>query len=347
MKVLMLIPSLNVEKFKGVARYGYEIYQRVKKKIDVEVHEIYKGSFEYFDINYVYNLGRSFFKEVSTHANVIHSTIAETGAFLWIVSKLKNVKTIVTFHDLIPLKAGKTFRYKYLWLIKPYSLFMWKNAIKSQIVVAQSSLTARNIEKYLGRKADEIIPPGIDKKFRPMSVKKDKITLGFFSNFSYRKGLDKAVEVFKIVKQKYDVKLIIAGGSLKTNYQREFNPFELTKGLNDVEILGEIKEEDVVKLYNSFDFFLFPSLMEGFGIPILEAQACGVPTLIFDYAEIAEEASKKTIKCKNVKDMANKIIELIENREEWLRIRREGIRYAKQFDWDRSAERYIRLYTDG
>ena len=97
-------------------------------------------------------------------------------------------------------------------------------------------------------------------------------------------------------------------------------------------------------LYNSFDFYLFPSLCEGFGIPILEAQACGVPTLIFKYAEIPEESSKVAIKCESVEDMANKILYLIENREEYIKISREGKKYARQFTWDKFVEKHVEIY---
>ncbi len=339
MKVLFVVPSLNVSKFKGLARYSYEIYKRLKDRIDIEVFEVYEPRKNYFS-----NLTTVPLRQLLSRADVIHSLVPENGIFLWLISKIKNVRSIVTFHDIIPLEFPEELKFKFKEIVKLYTIFTWKNASKANIVVAQSSQTAEDVRRIFGRKVDVIIPPGIDKKFKPKKVKKDKITLGFFANYSYRKGLDKAIEVFKIVKQKYDVKLIIAGGKLQTVYQRQFNPFELTKGLKDVEILGEVPEEKVVDLYNSFDFYLFPSLVEGFGIPILEAQACGIPTLVFEWAKIPKEVTEKAIKCKDVKDMAEKIMYLIENRYEYLKIRREGIKYAKKFDWDKSAKMYLELY---
>ena len=341
MKVLYVVPSFNISKFKGLARYSYEIYRRLKYKIDIEVFEVYKKNQNFF-----LTFTKVPFKQILSKVNIIHALIPELGSFLWLLSKIRNIKSIVTFHDIFPFEFEEGTKSIFSGVEKLYATFMWKNASKANVVVAQSSQTAKDIRRIFGRKADAIIPPGIDKKFKPKKVKKDKITLGFFANYSYRKGLDKAVEVFKIVKQKYDVKLIIAGGKPHSFYLKFFNPFELTKGLKDVEILGEISEEKIVDLYNSFDFYLFPSLVEGFGIPLLEAQACGIPTLVFEWAKIPKEVTEKAIKCKDVKDMAEKIMYLIENKDEYLKIRREGMKYAKKFDWDKSAKMYLELYED-
>ena len=342
MKVLYLVPNFDIPRQKGLARYSYEIYKRIRNKVDVEVIEVYKEKSYLKKICNVFLLSQ--IKQFLSGADVIHALIPEPGFLFKLFSKIKKAKTIVTYHDTFPLKYSEELKYRFKEILKLYILFTWKLASKADFVVANSTQTAEEINKIFGRKADIIIPPGIDKRFRPKKVKKDKITLGFFANFSYRKGLDKAVEVFKIVKQKYDVKLIIAGGSLKSLYQREFNLFELTKGLKDVEILGEVPEEKIVDLYNSFDFYLFPSLIEGFGIPIIESMACGVPVLVFEWAKIPKEVTVKAIKCKDVKDMAEKIMYLIENRDEYLKIRREGIKYAKKFDWDKSAKMYLELY---
>ncbi|MEM0480614.1 MAG: glycosyltransferase family 4 protein [Candidatus Aenigmatarchaeota archaeon] len=341
MDLLLVVPSFNVEKFKGLARYSLELYKRIKNKIDVEVYQVYEPKKDYLA-----NLSKVPLKQLLSKAKVIHSTVPESGAFLGYISKLRSKKTIVTFHDLIPLKDAVKLKFRFQEFIKLYTTFMWKNATKSNIVVAQSSQTAQEVEKVFKRKVDYIIPPGVDKKFKPKKVKKEKITLGFFANFSYRKGLDKAIEVFKIVKKKYDVKLIIAGGELQTLYQRQFNVYELTKGLKDVEIVGYVPEEKIVDLYNSFDFYLFPSISEGFGIPILEAQACGIPTLVFEWARIPKEVIEKAIKCKDVNDMAKKIMHLIENKEEYEKIRREGMKYSKKFDWDKSAKKYLDIYLE-
>jgi len=237
--------------------------------------------------------------------------------------------------------------FKFKSLVKIYTTLMWKFATKTDVLVAVSSRTAEDVRMFFGRKADYIINPGISEKFREIrkhDLSTDKITLGFFANFSYRKGLDKAIEVFKIVRKKIDCKLVIAGGELQTVYQKQFDVRKLTKGLKDVEIRGYIPEDEIVDFYNSFDFYLFPSSVEGFGIPILEAQACGVATLVFEWADIPEEAKAKAVVCRDVNDMADKILHLVENKEAYRAISEAGKQYAKKFTWDKFVEKHIEIY---
>lgn len=274
MKVLLVVPSLNVEKFKGLARVSLELKNGLESRgIDVETYEVHKDK-----KNYLKNLTTTPFRELTAKANIIHAVTPESATFLWLVKKVRNVKTIVTFHDLIPIKYADELDFQLSSFVKLYTNFMWKNATKTDVVTAVSKRTAEDVEKFFKRKVDCVINPGIDEKFRETrrhNLSNKKITLGFFANFSYRKGVDKAIEVFKIIRQKVDAKLIIAGGSLQTVYQRQFDVKKLIKGIeNDVEIKGYIPDDEIVDLYNSFDFYLFPSSTEGFGIPILEAQAC-------------------------------------------------------------------------
>jgi len=344
MRVLLVVPSLNVEKFKGLARVSLELKNGLESRgIDVETYEVHKDK-----KNYLKNLTTTPFKELTAKANIIHAVTPESATFLWLVKKLRNVKTVVTFHDLIPIRYADELDFQLSSFVKLYTNFMWKNATKTDVVTAVSKRTAEDVEKFFKRKVDYVINPGIDEKFRETrrhNLNNGKITLGFFANFSYRKGVDKAIEVFKIIRKKVDAKLIIAGGSLQTVYQRQFDVKKLIKGIeNNVEIKGYIPDDEIVDLYNSFDFYLFPSSVEGFGIPILEAQVCGVPTLIFDKADIPEETREKAIKCQDTKDMANKILHLIDNKEEYVKISREGKEYAKQFTWDKFVDEHIKIY---
>jgi len=333
MKVLLTVPSLDVPKFKGLAKVSAKLVEGLKDKVDLEVLEVFKAGKHY--LRYIYNLTSIPLRQAISKADIIHSVTPESGA---LISLLK--PTVITFHDFIPYTQDIKLRD----FILLYTDFMWGTAVRNaKALVAVSSLTAKLLEKIYKRKAI-VINPGVDEKFKPMKVKKEKLTLGFFANFSYRKGVDKAIEVYKLVKEKIDCKLILAGGKLQTVYQKQFDVEKMIKGLKDVEIKGYIPEEKVVELYNSFDFFLFPSQMEGFGIPILEAQKCGVPVFVFKDALIPKEAKAKAIECNSVEDMANKIIKLANDRKTYKKIREEGIKYAKKFSWKNVAKAYLKIY---
>lgn len=337
MRILLTVPSLDVKEFKGLARFSLELYERLKDKMNIEILEVYEPK-----VNYFKNLFHVPLRQMISKADIIHSTTPESGAFLPFLNK----KSVVSFHDFIPMKmkVGVTSKTKAIQL-RLYTTFLWRLAAHCRVITANSSQTAKEIKDFCGRDA-KIINPGVDKKFKPLKRKKgsEKITLGFFSNFSYRKRVDIAIEVFKILKEKIDCRLILAGGRLTTSYQRHFNVEKLLKGLKDVKIVEYVDEKDVVKLYNSFDFFLFPSLYEGFGLPILEAQKCGVPVLILKWAKIPPETKRFAIKCRDVREMSEKILHLVENKKEYRKIARRGEKYASQFTWERFTEEYVEIY---
>jgi len=343
MRILLVVPSLYVPFFKGSAKVGAELYKGLKERgFDIEVLEVYRENKSYLN-----NLIKVPFKQLRSKVDVIHAITPESGAFLGIIKMLKNVKTVVTFHDLSPLESSEKLKFKFKEFVKLYTFLMWKSSLNVDLVTVVSTQTKEEVVKYLGKpKRIAVINPGVDERFKPIKVKKEKITLGFFANFSYKKGVDKAIEVFKMVNKKIDCKLILAGGFMHTIFQEQFDVYKLTKGLKDVEIFGYVSEKYVVKLYNSFDFYLFPSIEEGFGIPILEAQKCGIPVLTFKWAKIPQETKEKTIQCKDVQDMANKILYLIKNREKYKKISRDGIKYASKFTWKNFVETHVNFYED-
>ena len=335
--VTLVVPSFNVPKFKGLAKVSKKLYEGLKKEMEVDVIEVHKKGKQYFKTLTVVP-----FKEATARSKIVHALTPESASFLPL---MKWKASIVTWHDFIPLEEYERLHFKLGKLVRMYTSVMWRLASKCDVIIANSSQTAEQIREYYGRDEDVyVINPGVDERFEPKVVEKDKPTLGFFANYSFRKCPDKAIEVFKIVKKHIDCKLILAGGKLQTVYQRQFDVKKLVQGLKDVEIKGYIPESKVVELYNSFDVFLFTSSHEGFGLPILEAQRCGIPVLIFKEAKIPEETRRFAIECEDVKDMAEKVINLLENEEEYLWYRKKGIEYTKQFTWDKYVEEHMKIY---
>ncbi len=338
--ILLVVPSLDLWKFKGLARVSLEFYKRLRNFIEVEVYEVHKRK-----KSYISNLTKVPFKQLTTKAKIIHSIVPESGSFLFLIKHLKNIKTIVTFHDVIPLRYLNRESFNRRFLLKTYFFkIMWKLASYSEIVVAQSSQTAEEVKKFFRREVNKVIPFGVDEKFKQKKMKRDKITIGFLGSWIYRKRVDIVINVFKRLKMEFDCKLILAGGKLETKHQKQFNVYRMTKNLEDVVIISRIPEERIVDFYNSLDFFIFPSEYEGFGLPVLEAQKCGVPVFIMKDSRIPFEVSRAAIKCKNVSEMVEKIKYFINNRREYKKISRKGIRYSSKFTWKRTIDSYLKLY---
>jgi len=116
-------------------------------------------------------------------------------------------------------------------------------------------------------------------------------------------------------------------------------------GISDkVEFRGEVREEDLVAMYNSFSLFVLPSHQEGFGFPIIEAQACGVPVLTVKGAMIPEEVMRGTVSCRDIDDMAVWMDRLQNDVREREKVIAEGIAHAKCFSLENMAQMTSSVY---
>lgn len=333
-KLLIVTPSLDVEKYKGLSKVATELIRGLKHLgIEFEVLEVYNGNYDW-----IKNVTSTPIKELLNKATIIHSIAPECAAALpfmfW-------KKSLVTWHDFIPFELKES--QKHNLLVKFYTKLMWGLASHCEIV-SDSSQTDSQVYKYYGKKS-KIINLGVDARFKPKKVKKNKVTLGFLGSFNYRKGVDRAVKVYQLLKKKIDCRLILAGGYGISFYQKtvDFGNLEADK---DVKILGVVKDEHIPLFYNSIDFNLVTSRYEGFGLPILEGQACGVPALIFRHAKIPTETKEKAVKCNDINDMAKQIMNLIDNKKLYKKISRDGIKYAKKFTWEKFTRQYLEVYGE-
>jgi ABC-type multidrug transport system ATPase subunit len=148
MRVLLTVPSLDVEKFKGIARLSIELYKGLKKAgIDVEIIEIYKTKNNY--LNFLSTLSSIPTQQLLAKVDIIHGIVPEAAAFLGWIKKVKKVKTVASFNDFIILKHAKKLNFRLRSILRYYSLFMWKNAAESDVVCALSSQTAKEMEIFL------------------------------------------------------------------------------------------------------------------------------------------------------------------------------------------------------
>ena len=132
--------------------------------------------------------------------------------------------------------------------------------------------------------------------------RKDKIIIGHISSYAYNKNAEVLINAFKKVKSdKFELHLY--GAKL---------PFEIS---DDKRIKYFGYTDNTVKMYNSFDVFVFPSLWEGFGMPVMEAKRCKVPVITYKKGELPHIVKRNTLQFKNQEDLTN----MIENMR-WKRI---------------------------
>lgn len=248
---------------------------------------------------------------------------------------------IVTIHDLAFLRHPE-------WFSKAFSRFykflIPRIAKKAKHIVTVSKFSKEEIVELLKIKPEKILVAysavseifSDSKKYRK-SRKKYILTVG---SIDPRKNLLRIIQAFHQIKNK-EYKLLIVGSK-----RRVFSHAGQISKLSDKNILyvGYVSDKKLVDLYTHASLFVYPSLYEGFGLPPLEAMACGCPVIVSNMPSLKETCGKAAyyIDPYNVEDLAQAIDSLIEDKTLSAKLVNEGYSNIKRFSWDKTAEQ---IYT--
>ena len=316
----------DVSKVTGIGRYVREVYEGLKKQIDVEAYPLFDYSSIFSSIN---SLIKGTFHDYSSY-DIIH--LLSPKPFFPL--RKGKAKWITTVHDLFFLKYNES---------KP-SPFMQKIYLKSILssdaLIAVSSLVKEDVEKLGYKKKIFVVNPGIGEEFftsPKKPEKKDVIKIGYIGRLdSERKDLIRGIEVFRKIKEKNVI------FELWGNYNPDSEIFKRIKKESEedprIRIMGPAPDEKLVEIYDSFDVFFFPTKEEGFGLPIVEAQARGVPVIVFKDARIPEEACNYCIRINN--DLLN-IEEILSLKNQFYE---KIIQYSKKFAWKNIMPNILNIY---
>ena len=275
----------------------------------------------------------------------------------------KNVKLILTIHDI-------SFNF-YPQLIKKGDLFFLKALIPRSLrmaakIIAVSEFTKSEIEKYYKIPSGKIAVAynGIDFGLFNQNLSPEKLEIIrkkyhlpekfilYIGTLQPRKNVPVLIEALKIFYEKYnlqDVKLVIAGKRKAHNFDTRID--ETIKKYNLQENIifpGWIDEEDKPALFKLARCFVFPSLYEGFGIPIVEAMSAGTP-VVCSNQEALLEVGGSAILSSNPDD-ANQMAENIYKalKDEGIRsdLMKRGIERAEYFSWRKNAEKTLEIYNN-
>lgn len=217
-----------------------------------------------------------------------------TGTLLPALSSEVNV--VSTVHDLCHLIAPATMRTNLYWA---YRLFFERDIRRANRILVNSNGTAERLHQMLGLRAAGVVLPAVASDFRrplPEVITSTLAKLGVVRPYLLtvgtlepRKNLKLLVEVFahlKRIGQLTQHRLVLAGG--KGWKDRRLKRLLRQHADAGVMPLGYVAEADLPSLYAGTDAFVFPSLYEGFGMPVLEARACGARIVASDIPEIRE-----------------------------------------------------------
>ena len=196
-------------------------------------------------------------------------------------------KGVVTILDFIPLNEVNSFKSS---LFAKFFARSIESAIQCERIVAENSDIKRILNQKYNVDLDkiEVIPPAIDGKFYPIKKTNDFYTIGTISGLMKRKRIDLLIKSFL----KADIEnsqLLIGGNGSEKEYLKN-----LAKGDSRIKFLGFVDDSQMNDFYNSLDVFVFPTIEEGFGMPMVEAMACGKPVVTLDDADIPSDVKEKT-----------------------------------------------------
>ena len=267
--------------------------------------------------------------------------------FLDIESMKKSYKIITTAHDFQVLlypeytfDHGVTLKDK-LWIqliIKPG----YKTTLNSDFIIANSTQTKNEAVKLgFDKKKIFVVSLGIDKRFmQPIKEKKkrDKFVVGYIGAMRKRKNLEFGIKAANMIKNK-DIIFDIWG---KKEFEYEYLA-DISKNKN-INFNGFAPEKSLISIYDSFDAFIFPSYHEGEGLPILEAQARGLPVIIYKKGKIPKEVRKYCFEAESPEHMAQ-IIENIKENGYNEKLRKKATAYARSFTWEKTARETLKVYN--
>ncbi|KZX14788.1 GDP-mannose-dependent alpha-(1-6)-phosphatidylinositol monomannoside mannosyltransferase [Methanobrevibacter cuticularis] len=239
-------------------------------------------------------------------------------------------KTIVTIHDLIPIKRAKSLKNKLFKILFNQAL---KKSIKCEII-AISEETARDLEEYynVDYETINVIPPAISENFFPTNKNNEIFTIGTISYLENRKRIDILINAFLKADIKNSLLLIGGKGPELENLKKIAN--------NDLRIkfLGFVPDHDMNDFYNSLDVFVFPTIMEGYGLPIVEAMACEKPVITLEDGSIPSDIKDKTF-ISSKSNLANDL----KNRNFKCNLK-SNLKFANEHSLDKTGQKLKKIY---
>jgi glycosyltransferase involved in cell wall biosynthesis len=267
---------------------------------------------------------------------------------------------IVTCHDLIPLVLAK----QYLAPIPGARTFQWLRDVAryrtARRVIAISHATRKDLIEYVGVLPEriDVVHSGVDHERFSASVapgERERMSarLGFDAPFllclgasDVRKNLPLLVRAFAQSGVAKDSKLVFAGPISAKQRARLQRAARETGVEASVLVLGYIDDALLLALYHHCLAYIFPSSYEGFGLPILEAMACGAPVLTSTLSALGEVAGDAalTLPAIELELLADGIARIASDAALRASLRERGLEHVKAFTWERCARLTLKCY---
>jgi glycosyltransferase involved in cell wall biosynthesis len=280
----------------------------------------------------------------------VRQAILDAGAQLFHgtnfeVPYLSETPAILTIHDLSPWRnpewhdsAGRVRR-RTPWLVR---------FRRARMILTVSEAIRREVIDHFGVRPEQVraVPLAASPMFRPASPE-SRVTgrlsasrpfFVFVGTLEPRKNVAALVDAWRATKAETGADLIVAGRN-----RADFVPIEPCEGLN---LLGEVSDEQLPRLYSDALAFVYPTFYEGFGLPVLEAMQCGCPVITSHDPAVMEVAGGAAIHANSAHELADAMRSLASS--ECLRndLRKAGLARASDFSWKGTARQTRAIYAE-
>lgn len=354
---------------RGTGRYVREVTKALEQNKDFKLIGLYSKDFANVISNQMPMLGRRTIESQfllprslkNKGLDLVHF-FAHGDAPAW-----GGLPTVVTVLDLIPLlfpklySAGKSnLRFKFARFLENQA------AVRAKGVLAISEATKRDVVRILGVDPKKVFvtPLAVPESFKlePGELEKREEYKKYF-NFNQpillyvggidaRKNVPFLVEILNKLSNSFSwqnaPRLVLAGSIRKDDKYPILK--QKIKDLNlesQVTELGYVSDQDLLKLYIAADVFVFPSLYEGFGLPVLEAMTRGTPVVAGNNSSIPEVVGKNYPLCEdnNLQIWVNQIYKILTDKQEYKRLSDLGLERSKDFSWELTGAKTVEAYS--
>lgn len=353
MKIAITVEALKDKHFAGVQQYIYNLIHRLADRVDLDLtliassdspHCLFPGNASLIYHTPALVMGSGLFSAVFSPLrglsgfDLIHCPTVTAPFFF-----RPNAKVVMTVHDLVPLLFPE-------WQTRRRVLY-FKYILKHRFrfvdrFIAVSHSTKRDLIQlfHIPENKIDVVHEGVSKQYKPVKTEREEFILAV-STLEPRKNFKRIIEAFVSLRkqEKTRDRLVIVGkeGWLFDdilNVPKEFQ--------DDIIFKGYVAEGELIHLFQTARCFVYPSMYEGFGLPVLEAMACGCPVITGNTSSMPEVAGNAALLVDPYKleDIEYAICTLTNDPALCASLSAKGIQRASEFSWRRTAHQTLDVY---
>jgi glycosyltransferase involved in cell wall biosynthesis len=234
-------------------------------------------------------------------------------------------------------------------------------ARRAAAIVTPSRAVRREVCQYLKIKPSKlfVIPDAARSVFRPVpateseevrrrfNIEDDFIL--FVGTIEPRKNLVTLLQAFEEILRHTQIRpQLVVAGKVGWLTDKLFTRVGESDAADRLVFTGYLDDQELRSLYSSCSAFVYPSLYEGFGLPVLEAMACGAPVITSDIPSLSETAgtAARLVPPHDARVLAENLVHLLENESERQYLSQAGKEHSRQFSWEKAARATLDVYSE-